>query len=264
MECVGRQVFGSFSTALKTITRVSPLDTRKQRFLQSFRRVQGWTTANDDVLNAAPAAVAALVGKLNELVVRIENGATQQDVQHRLSTRRGTDAKLRRAAVREAMGPIAQVSRTLRGTVYGISAISRMPGSNADNEGLVKAAISMAENAAIFKTTLIEHGLQPNCIEALQAAAEALKASVDARGLARSAGVGASKGLRADISQGVKLVSLIDAGLQPFLRNNASKLASWRNAKRVTARGVVGTIVPPASAASAPSTPPAKTETDAA
>jgi len=246
------------------ITRVSQVDTKKQRFLQSFRRVQGWSTANDDVLKAAPAAVAAFVGKLGEIVARIEYGATQQDVQHRLSTRSGTDAKVRRAEVREAMRPIAQVGRTLRGAVYGISAISKMPGSNADNEGLVKAAISMVENATIFKTTLIEHGLQPDCIEALQTAAEALKSSVDARGLARSAGVGASNGLRADISQGVKLVSLIDAGLHRFLRNNASKLASWRNAKRVTAKGVVGAIVPSASAVNAPSSPPATTETHAA
>jgi len=264
MECVGRQVFGSFSTALKPIARVSQMNTKNQRFLLSFRRVQGWSTANDEVLKAAPEAVAALVGKLGEVVARIEHGATQQDVQHRLSTRSGTDASVRRADVREAMRPIAQVGRALRGTVFGISAISKMPSSNADNEHLVKAAFSMAENAAIFKTTLIEHGLQPDCIETLRTAAEALKASVDTRGLARSAGVGASKGLRADISQGVKLVSLIDAGLQPLLRNNATKLASWRNAKRVTTKGVVGAIVPPATLADAVSTPPATTEIHAA
>lgn len=264
MECVGRQVFGSFSTALKPITRVSPMNNKEQRYLQSFRRVQGWSTANDDVLKAAPAAVAALVGKLGEVVARIEYAATQQDVQHHLSTRSGTDAKGRRREVREAMLPIAQVGRTLRGTVYGISSISKMPGGNMDNEHLVKAAFSMMENATIFKATLIEHGLQQNCIETLRTAAEALKASVDARGLARSAGVGASKGLRADTSEGVKLVSLIDAGLQPLLRGNASKLASWRNAKRVTAKGVVGVIVPPASGVNAPSTPSATTETHAA
>jgi hypothetical protein len=260
MERVGRQVFGSFSTAHKPITRVSPVDNKKQRYLLSFRRVGGWSTANGDVLNAAPAAVAAFVEQLGEVVVRIEYGATQQDVQHRLSTRSSTDAKQRRADVREAMRPIAQVGRTLQGTVFGISAISKMPNGNVDNENLVKAAVSMAENAAIFKTTLIEHGLQPNCIETLQAAAAALKSSVDTRGLARSAAVGATKGIHADISQGIKLVSLIDAGLRPVLRNNASKLASWRNAKRVTTKGVVGPTVPSTTEASAPGTPSATTE----
>lgn len=240
------------------------MDNKQQRYLQSFRRVQGWAAANDDILTAAPGPVAALVGKLGEVVARIEQGAAQQAAQHHRTTRRGTDAKVRRAEVRAAMSPIAQVGRTLRGTVYGISAISKMPGRNADNEQLAKAAVSMAENASIFRDTLIEHGLQPDCIEALQAAAEALKASVDARGMARSAVVGASKGLRADISQGIRLVSLIDAGLQPLVRTNASRLASWRSAKRVSIKGVVGVIAPPASASNAPSTPSATTETNAA
>jgi len=239
------------------------MTSREKRGLQSFRRVQGWAAAHRDILQAAPPPVAALVAKLGEVVARIESSATQQDVQHRLSTRSATDATTRRAAVLDAMRPIAQVGRTLRGGVYGISAISKMPG-NADNEHLVKAALSMAENATIFRTALIEHGLQPDCIEVLQAAAETLKSSVDTRGLARSAGVGASKGIRADILQGNKLVSLVDAGLQPLLRNDVSKLASWRNAKRVTTKGVVGAIVPPALEVRAPSTTPVTTETHAA
>jgi len=263
MERVGRQVFGSFSTALKPLPETSPVDNKKQRFLQSFRRAQGWAVANDDILQAAPPAVAALLVKLGETVVRIEYNVTQQETQHHLTTRRGTDAKVRRAEVRDTMRPIAQVGRTLRGTVYGISAISKMPNTNADNEHLAKAAFSMVENAQIFKATLIEHGLQLNCIETLQTAAEALKASVDTRGLARSAVVGASRGIRADISQGVKLVSFIDAGLQPLLRNNASKLASWRNAKRVTFKGVVGAI-PSAPEVSTLSTPSLATGTHAA
>jgi len=240
------------------------MTSKEQRYLQSFRRAQGWAAAHEDILQAAPAPVAALLAKLGEVVVRIESNATQQVVQHRLSTRSGTDATTRRAEVLNAMRPIAQVGRTLRGTVFGISTISTMP-RDADNEHLAKVAISMAENATIFKTTLIEHGLQPDCIETLQTAAKALKSSVDARGLARSAGVGASQGIRAEVLQGNKLVSLIDAGLQPLLRNNASKLASWRNAKRVTTKGVVGANVPLAFEASAPSTtPPVTAETHAA
>jgi hypothetical protein len=240
------------------------MDNKKQRYQLSFRRVQGWSTANGDVLNAAPAAVAALVEKLGEVVVRIDYNATQQDVQHRLTSRSATDATQRRADVREAMRPITQVARMLHGTVFGISAVAKMPNGNLDNESLVKAAVSMAENAAIFRTTLIEHGLQPNCIETLQTAAAALKASVDARGLARSAVVGATKGIHADVSEGIRLVSLIDAGLRPLLRNNPAKLASWRNAKRVTTKGVVGPTVSSTSEASAPGTPSATTEVHSA
>lgn len=235
------------------------MKTTHQRSLQSFRRVQGWAVAHADILRAAPSPVAAHVEKLGEVVARIESNATQQAAQHQLSTRNATDATTRRTAVREAMRPIAQVGRTLRGTVFGISAISRMPANHWDNDRLVTAASSMVENASIFTTTLIEHGLQPDCIETLRTAAAALKSSVDARGLAKARGVGASKGIRPDITQGLKLVSLIDAGLTPQLRNDPTMLASWRNAKRVTTKGVVG-IIPPALSVAAPSTtPPATT-----
>ena len=117
----------------------------------------------------------------------------------------------------------------------------------------------MVENAAPFRTTLVEHGLQPDCIETLRTAAAALKASVDARGNARATAVGARDGLRADVPQGKELVSFIDAGLMPLLQNNHAALASWRNAKRVTIKGVVGTIVPSALGVSAPSTTPPAT-----
>ena len=245
----------------QTITmRVSRMTNKQQRSLQSFRRVQGWAAAHADLLQAAPAPVAAHLAKLSEVVGRIESNATTQVGQHQLSTRKSTDAKLRRDAVRNAMRPIAQVARSLHGTVFGISAISTMPHPNADNEHLVIAANSMVGNAPIFKTTLIEHGLQPDCIETLQTAAAALKASVDARGNARATAIGARDGLRAEVPQGRTLVSFIDAGLMPLLQNDHAALASWRNAKRATTKGVVGTIVPPLLGVSAPSTtPPATT-----
>jgi hypothetical protein len=230
------------------------------RSLQSFRRVQGWAVAHDDILRAAPLPVSAYLVKLGEVVARIESNATKQVGQHQLSTRSATDAEVCRAAVRVAMRPIAQIARSLRGTVFGISAISKMPDPSWDNEHLVTAANSMVENAAIFRTTLIEHGLQPDCIETLQTAAAALKASVDARGIARATAVGARDGLRSDIPQGKTLVSRIDAGLMPLLQNDPAALASWKNAKRVTTKGVVGIIIPLSPAVSTPSTtPPATT-----
>jgi hypothetical protein len=232
------------------------MNTKQQRSLQSFRRVQGWAVAHTDILQAAPTPVAAHLAKLGEVVTRIESNATQQDTQHRLSTRSSTDATERRIAVRTAMYPITQIAKGLRGTVFGISAISKMPIGRMDNEALVTAANSMAENASIFTTTLIEHGLQPNCIETLQSAAAALKSSIDARGSARAQGVGASKGIHADVSEGIKLVSFVDAGLKSVIRNDHATLASWQNAKRVTTKGVVGSIVPPALTVAAPSTTP--------
>jgi len=232
------------------------------RSLQSYRRVQGWEVAHNDIVNAAPAAVRDFFAKLGEVTVQVEAHAVTQDAQHRLRTRNATDATPRRTAVRDAMRPIAQVARTLQGTVFGISAISKMPNPKLDNDRLVTVANSMVESSSVFRTTLIAHGLQPDCIETLQTAAAALKSSINARGLARATAVGASKGIRSGIREGNRLVSIIDAGLMPLLKNDQANLASWKNAKRITTKGVVGVIIPLAPqgpVVAAPSTTPVAT-----
>ena len=231
------------------------------RQVQSYRRVTDWGKTRDGVLQAAPAAVHANFAALGEVTARIEANAATQAAQHGLRTRVATDASIRRNDVRDAMRPITKAARALQGTVFGIGAITQMPHAAWDNGKLVNAANSMVENATAFNAVLIANGLQPDCIETLQTAAAALKSSLDARGNARSTAVGAREAIRADLKEGKKLVSLLDAGLTPLLKDPAL-LASWRNAKRVTVKGVIGTIVPTAPAATAPSTtPPASVTT---
>lgn len=236
------------------------MDNKAQRITQSFRRVSEWKKSRDGILQSAPAPVHVHFAALDEVVTRIEADVVTQAAQHGLRTRSATDANVRRTAVRDAMRPITQVARTLQGTVLGISAISLMPHSHWDNEKLVTAANSMAENAATFAKALVDHGLQPDCIETLKAAAAGLKSSIDARGTAKATAIGAGKGARAGIREGQKLVSLIDAGLTSLLKADPASLASWRNAKRITVRGVLGTIVPAVPAVAAPSMTPSATD----
>ena len=261
MDCVGYQGFGSlWPHSNPFFMRTSRMENRTQRSTQSFRRMLNWRALNDGILQEAPAPILAHFKALGEVTSRIEANATTQTAQHQASSRDATDAHLRREAVRDAMRPIAQIARSLQGTVFGISSIGRMPKPNTDNEKLVIAANSMAANATIFAKALIDHGLQPDCIETLQAAAAALKSSIDARGTARATAIGARNGIRSDVPQARKLVSLIDAGLMAVLKDEPAALASWKNAKRITVKGVVGTIVPSVPAATAPSaTPPATT-----
>jgi len=227
------------------------------RSLQSYRRMRDWKQSHDGILQAAPAPIHVHFNTLAVLIGRIETNAALQISQHQRSTRDATDANVRRAAVRDAMRPITQVAHSLKGTVYGISSISTMPDGNFDNEKLVTVANSMAENATIFGSSLIAHGLQPDCIDTLRSAAAALKSSIDARGFAKAMAIGARDGLRADIAEANKLVSVIDAGLMAVLKADPVNFASWQNAKRVTIKGVVGTIVPPAPTVAAPSATPA-------
>lgn len=229
------------------------MDNKKQRSIQSYRRMTDWKKSYDGVLQSAPAAIHVHFTALGDVITKIETDAVMQVSQHQLTTRDATDADIRRVAVRDAMRPIAQTARALQGTVFGIGAISQMPNTSWDNDKLVNAANSMAGNATTFKAVLVDHGLPSDCIETLWTAAAALKASVDARGAAKSAAAGAKAGVKEGLKTGKKLVSLLDASLTPFLKTNPAALASWRNAKRITVKGVVGTI-PPAPATIAPST----------
>jgi hypothetical protein len=230
------------------------MDNKQQRSIQSYRRMLDWKQSRDGVLQAAPAPVQAHFTALGVAVTQIETNAVTQVSQHQLSTRPATDADLRREAVREAMRPITKTARALQGTVFGISTISRMPDTHWDNDKLVGAATLMAENAATFQAALVEHGLSSDSIEVLKTATTALKSSVDARGAAKFAAAGAKKGVDEGFKAAKKLVSLLDSSLTQFLKSDPATLASWRSAKRVTVKGVVGTIVPPAPATTAPST----------
>jgi hypothetical protein len=229
------------------------MSNQTERSIQSYRRQLDWKKSRDGILQAAPAPIHAHFDALSAVVTKLEADAVMQVSQHGLSTRKATDAKVRRDDVLKAMRPITQVARTLQGTVLGIGAISQMPRTNWDNEKLVIAANSMAENSTVFAKVLIDHGLQPDCIETLAAAAAALRSSIDARGAARATAIGARDGIRAGLKEGNRLVSLIDAGLTSFLKSDAANLASWKNAKRITRKGVIGTIVPTAPAVTAPS-----------
>jgi len=234
------------------------MNNKDQRTTQSFRRVQGWSVAHPDILQAAPAPVMTHLKTLDGVVFTLETNAATQDAQHGLSTRSATDAKLRRTAVRDAMRPITQIAKGLTGTVLGISSVSKMPKPHADNEALVTAANSMVENATSFKDVLIAHGARPDFIETLQTAATALKSSVDARGHAKAAAVGATKGIHSELLTGNKLVSFIDVALMPQLKGNSAALASWGKAKRVTTKGAIPVVAPVATSAAVtgPSTKP--------
>jgi len=230
---------------------------KNSRRTQSFRRVQQWIQAHPDVLQAAPAQVAAQSALLDGIVAQIETAVAQQGAQHNLGKSNTTQAATLRAEVRAQMRSITQVARGLKGTVVGISAIETMPDPTLNTVALVAAADTMAQNATTFKESLVDRGLAPDFIDTLLATASSLKASGDAQGQAISTRMTATKGIAQAVTQGTTIVSFIDAALLPQLRKDPVLAASWRHAKGVTAKGVAGSINPPASptpGAAAPST----------
>jgi len=183
----------------------------------------------------------------------VEANAVEQDTQHKKSTQDVAGDKRLRTELRAQMGPIVHVARGLKGTVPGIEVI-KMPVNGVSSEALIAAATGLAQNATIYQQVLMDHGLKADSITSLQTATAALKASVDARGAARAALVKATTQIATDMSLGHKTVLLMDAVMRQQLRHDPATLASWRNAKRVTTKGVIA-----AAAATAPVTAPSAT-----
>lgn len=214
------------------------MNNKKQRRLQSFRRVQSWKIAHADAVQAAPPAILTHFTTLDGIVVKLEADAATQESSKHLGMSNTSDATTQRAEVRAHMRPITDVARGLKGSVLGISAIASMPDVHATTERLIAAANAMAGNAATFKQLLLDHGLQPDFIESLQSSAAALKAFVDGKANAKNAEVMATKDIDAVVKQGMVVVGFIQAALMSQLRKDPALMASWENAKRLTAKGV--------------------------
>jgi hypothetical protein len=178
-----------------------------------------------------------LLDGLNTVVMLVTEAAMRQVVQERQATLEANDERSLRKHLREEMKAITQVAQALRRTVPGIGVI-RMPSDRMQAEGLLKAADALGKLASPYEAVLVEHGATPDFRVQLGDASSALKASIDARGAARASQVSATKEVAENIALGRRYLALMDAALTKALRSRPAKLAEWKNAKRVTIKGV--------------------------
>lgn len=209
----------------------------QERVLQSFRRVQGWFAANQQYTASTPA-LATQLEALKGIVQRLSDHAATQDTQRAQSLLVSKDEIQKRREVRShQMAPIVKVARALRGTVPGISVLS-LPKGNVPTPAVIVTATAMARKAEIYKEVLIESGLPSDFIEQLEAAAAALKDSLDTRGLARAARASATRGVQSELTLGRRVVDIMDATLTRLIRSQPAKMAEWEQLKRVTVKGI--------------------------
>ena len=222
------------------------MNTRQQRVLQSLRRTQAWCIANPGLVPAPVGPSDAWVpltrqlDALNSTVIRMTDAAAQQGVQARQLTLEATDEPSLRKHLRDEMHHVTQVAQALRKVVPGIGTL-RMPSPHLQVEGLLKAADSLTLQAATYESVLVEHGLPAGFIAQLHGAMTTLKASVDGRGAAMGAIVGATKEVAMSIALAHQYVKIMDAAILRSLKDEPARLAQWKNAIRVTTKGVPAT-----------------------
>lgn len=243
---------------------------KQVRGLQSFRRLDAWFVDHPEVIPASGSSAQALTNGVNDLrgvITRMTEQGTEQATQTEQATLVAKDEPMLRSELRTRhMNAIVAVATALRGKVPGIG-VMKLPSTRVSSEKLAAAAEALSTTAAIYQNVLIEHGLPRDFIAQLDAAITALRASVDARGLALSKRVGATAAVAEAFDLGKRIVQMIDASLLHALKSEPATLASWRQAKRITVKPTVARvtdIVPVAAAPSTTASTPAMTPSIAA
>jgi hypothetical protein len=146
-----------------------------------------------------------------------------------------------------------------------LAAALHVPAAKASNETLITATQAMAKIGGENEQLFIQHGLATTFVADLEQQAVTLKQAIDSRGQIHGSIVGATQGLKVQLAGGRKMVHLLDVTVSRVLRNDPSELASWKNAKRVTIKGVqpkAGVSTPagtPGTTPVIPTTPAAST-----
>jgi hypothetical protein len=241
---------------------------KQERVLQALRRVLNFGGTNPTIIPPATGSsdtwsiLTRAYGEIITIVAQVTDAAAEQGRQTINATLAATSEPSLRSALKLEMRGITQVAQSLKKTVPGIG-ILKMPKATVTAEALLKYATTMMKQATTYQPVLVDH-LGPDFIGQLSGAITAYKTSVDSRGTARTTRVAATRALADGLTLGLQFVSRMDVLLTKSLQSNQPKLAEWKNAKRVTSKGVISTntstpttTAPAAAAPSAAATPEA-------
>ena len=247
--------------------------------LQMCRRVQGYLDTNGPSLTGtSPSSSTSPTGSgstsppyqrqramLDDVVAQLTARAVEQEsaalVRDGVTARMAT---LRTTLRDQHMRPIAEIAQALLAKEPDLAAL-RLP-ARKDPEGLVNAAVAMAQAAAPHTAVFVAHGRPVEFLQALTAAADDLRQALDERGAIRSARKGSTKAVAAEGARGRTAVRLLDAVIRPMILTNPKLLGEWDSARRIGRPHRGGAKAPATAAPSttpAPATPPATTTTNA-
>lgn len=228
------------------------MQTTQASMLQSLRAVKAFLEANADKLTVVLRS--GYRQKLDDAIGALSTHASTQVgslTDAKVSTR--AQRALRKRLIRDCMAPIARISQAELRSVPGIEAL-KMPKPRLGTEKLAAAASGMGETAAQHAAVFIAGGLPVDFIAQLNAAADAMVAALGTRTQKQGARTGATKGLKAKLSEGRKCVHVLDALVQSALVDDDALLANWNQIKRV--RLVASRPADPSAPASTPAANP--------
>jgi hypothetical protein len=219
------------------------MQTMQGSTLQSLVAVQTFLDANADSLGTVVTSGARK--KLDDLVLQLSGHAAVQTGS--AFAAQGATQKhklLRQALLRDHMAPIARIAAAELPATPEVEPL-KMPRGDPSVARLSAIVAGMAKAAAPFTDVFVGAGLPADFIAQLTAASDAVVKSVRDRLQTKGVRRGATNGLKTMLSDGRKIVHVLDAFVKTALKDDPTRLANWNVVKRVQRVGRSGATPTP-------------------
>ena len=237
------------------------MDSKQQHQLDSLHRVQDFLNAHADTVG--PLQTSEARKQLDTAVTQIhahtlDQGTATLDMAGLKNRRDSLAAVLKTRHVQ----PIAILARAKLRGVPDFAALAA-PIPRAGLHRLVHAARAMAVAATAHADAIAASGLGADAVAQLSAATDALDAAMADVANAKVGRVGATRGLAVQLGLGREAVHMLHAAVLSQFGDDATLLAGWRAAHRVTATpraakpAAIGTTSTTTMAPTPAPTPPA-------
>ena len=226
---------------------------QQTRKFDMLRRVQSFL--NDSTATLATVNATDARKELDRIVQAMGVDETAQAISKLNAKAQTASLKvLRRNLVQHHMVPVATIAAAHLREVPGFKALE-MISSKAKDAVLVAHAAAMADAARAHQQVFVSNGRPQDFADALEVAATAVRAAVDARAVDVRGKAAARDGLKATAGRATAVVRLLDGQVKSVLADDPKALAAWQSAKRI---GKARVVTPREVTLPAPATPEVK------
>jgi hypothetical protein len=209
------------------------LDKRQKQVIEAFLRMQRYLAA---YLAMLPANIAKVKAGFDEVIARLTDLSVAQldgKLQSAGETKR-LDALV--ASLRnDHLWPLVTTARAHAADIPGIDLVFRMPEGDKAPLYQLAGARQIRESARPYAEVFVKFGLEPDFMEQLSAAIDAVDAAIGGRAARTGTHIGARAGIEKELKRGRQAVSALDRYVRKALKGNTVALAEWRAAKRIQA-----------------------------
>ena len=237
------------------------MHTYLERVIQGFNRGQAWFVGRTELTapngTGLEPALSKQVTALGQAVVAIETAASDEDVAARET--KGAAAEIRKAyaELRKELSVVASVSKVAIPEAVKITEALRVPRGRISHGRVLVVADAMAQEVVKYQAELVAAGLPAGFMEQLRLKAAALRAAINARGMAVAGRRGAAQRVKEAHAAGRLAFDTIGSLLGHHLSDDPALYAEWQQLRRVNRTGLGGGVVTAGSESVVPSAKPA-------